>query len=333
MSPRIRLSTLKFLVILFPLGAGLFLTVLGAAKLSEANIVPIKQWTTPYGFLVFSSTQLQSLESHVWIEGINIKDDTVICNIPFSFRLTNASSEEQILGFQLPCTADFLTSMEPGESSFSINGTIGDDLVRVELVDEKAVLIGEEKISIVYARFVALQNVVDYSGRLYCNSKGLTSRQGFSTYNMVFSISKSKPSAHESIFDYCPRAYTYYGKNLTLLVGMTVPQGCEVRQMQPSPSGEHVFAPMEHVSGDFSTRLVWYNLSEFGSMEFPHPASESLTVSIESLAESELRNRLLFDSGLYMGLGVGLIFSGIHELLKVASEVSLHFEPSKKQVT
>ncbi|MDH5451460.1 MAG: hypothetical protein OEX77_11315 [Candidatus Bathyarchaeota archaeon] len=36
---------------------------------------------------------------------------------------------------------------------------------------------------------------------------------------------------------------------------------------------------------------------------------------------SEMRGRLLFDSGLYMGLGVGLFFSGIHEALKVVGEL------------
>jgi len=323
MPSRIRLSTLRLLVIFFPLGAGLFLTVSGVAKLNEANIIPLEQWTTPYGFLVFSSTQLQNVESHVWIENINIKDDAALFNIPFSFRLTNASSEEQILGFQLPCTAELLDTLEPSESSFIINGTKEDDLVPVEIVNKRTVLVEEERISIVYAKFAALQDIVYYSGHFYCTSKGFISRQGFSTYNLVFSISKSKPSTHETVFDYCPNAYTYYGKDLTLLVGLTVPQGCEIKRMQPSPSGEHVL-------GDSCTRLVWYNLTEFGSFEFPHPASESLIVSMENLVESELRNRLFFDSGLYMGLGVGLIFSGIHEVLKVASEVRSHVEPSKQ---
>ena len=321
MPSRIRLSTLKFLVILFPLVAGIFLTISGVAKLNEANIIPVKQWTTPYGFLVFSSTQLQNVESHIWMENINIKEDTTLCNIPFSFKLTNASSEEQILGFQLPCTVELKNPFEPEKSGFVINGTKGNDLVAVEVSDQRTVFVEDEKISIVYAKFVALQDIVDYSGNLHCTSKGFTSKQGFSTYNLVFLISKSKPSAHQTIFDYFPNAYTYYGKELNLLVGVTVPQGCEVRRTQPYPSGEHVLK-------DSTTRLVWYNLPEFETMEFPHATSESLTVSMEYLAESELRNRLLFDSGLYMGLGVGLIFSGIHELLKVASETKSHVQPS-----
>jgi hypothetical protein len=191
--------------------------------------------------------------------------------------------------------------------------------------------IEEEKISIVYTRFAALQGVVDYSGYMRFASRGFMSKQGFSTYNLVLSISKSRASAHETVFDSCPNACTYYGKDLTLLVAVTVPQGCEVRRTQPSPSGEHVFVPEEHVPGYSSTRLIWYNLPEFGSMEYVHPASESLTVSIENVSESELRNRLLFDSGLYMGLGVGLIFSGIYEVLKFAPEVSAHIESSRKQ--
>jgi hypothetical protein len=56
-------STLRFIVIIFPILIGTILTGVGTLKLSEANLVPTEQWKTPYGLLVFSTVPLESLLS------------------------------------------------------------------------------------------------------------------------------------------------------------------------------------------------------------------------------------------------------------------------------
>ncbi|MEM2112171.1 MAG: hypothetical protein QXX08_09920 [Candidatus Bathyarchaeia archaeon] len=50
------------------------------------------------------------------------------------------------------------------------------------------------------------------------------------------------------------------------------------------------------------------------------PTSDIIRIRFELLGESELRNRLHFDSGLYLGLDIGLVISGIHEALKFITE-------------
>jgi hypothetical protein len=44
-------------------------------------------------------------------------------------------------------------------------------------------------------------------------------------------------------------------------------------------------------------------------------------MSFENNVESELRDHLLFDSGLYMGLGVSLIFGGLYEAIKICTDI------------
>lgn len=43
-------------------------------------------------------------------------------------------------------------------------------------------------------------------------------------------------------------------------------------------------------------------------------------MSFEIPEKREVKERLIFDSGLYLGLGVSLILSGIYEALKIRAE-------------
>jgi hypothetical protein len=46
------------------------------------------------------------------------------------------------------------------------------------------------------------------------------------------------------------------------------------------------------------------------------------TMNFENNVEAELRDHLLFDSGLYMGLGVSLIFGGLFEAIKIGTDIA-----------
>jgi len=308
---------LKSLVVLFPIGAGLFLTNLGVVKLNEASTIPIKRLTTPYGFLVFSSTQLQRAGLGIWIgdQFFSIKNDTVSGLMPFSFELINASSGEQAIGFQLPGFAEFSTADLHPKRGFRIEGDNGQGKVSVEVIDEKAVLVEETKTSIVYAKFVALPNVVNYEGTIFLTWKGLIAKEGFSTYNIMLPVAKSNETLQEAVYDYFPRVYAYYGNDVGFMIGIQLPEDCELKRVYPLPNGEQVMP-------GGGVRLFWdSSRPEFEKLDFPHPLSELITVNIEIHSESELRNRLFFDSGLYMGLGISLVFSGIYEALKFTIEL------------
>jgi len=208
--------------------------------------------------------------------------------------------------------------MEPEvnpERGFMIEGYNEQGKVSVEVTDERAVLVEEAEISIVYAKFVALPNVFHYEGRVVLTWKGFIAREGYSTYSMVFRVATSKETVHQAVYDYFPEAYAYYGDDLSLDIMMRLPEDCELRRVYPLPDGE------EAMPGGGGGRLVWKaHRPEFRTSGAPHPISELITVNFELRSESELRNRLFFDSGLYMGLGVSLVFGGIHEALKVAME-------------
>lgn len=78
----------------------------------------------------------------------------------------------------------------------------------------------------------------------------------------------------------------------------------------------------QYLQGGESKDFFW----GFGSREIEEwlaaewrdeTASAAFSVSFELPEKREVKERLIFDSGLYLGLGVSLILSGIYEALKI----------------
>jgi len=118
---------------------------------------------------------------------------------------------------------------------------------------------------------------------------------------------------HSAVQEFSPDIRTYYGKSLgTTRIGVSVPQGSEVKRISPLPSEEiaQIGEEGRFVSWEFIIPVVEKLVKRLG------PNVITITVSVEVREKTELRNRLLFDSGLYMSLGIGLIISGIHEAWK-----------------
>jgi hypothetical protein len=115
-------------------------------------------------------------------------------------------------------------------------------------------------------------------------------------------------------------------------LGLSIQLGddCEVRRIYPLPSEEKVIGP-PHIRDpsplpggrtiECGPDQLKFRISEYDAGALNFIVSELITVSFELRSETELRNRLLFDTGLYMDLGVSLVFGGIHEALKIAAEL------------
>ena len=54
--------------------------------------------------------------------------------------------------------------------------------------------------------------------------------------------------------------------------------------------------------------------------EMPGSVVDAVVAYFELSSVAEQRNRFLFEAGIYTGLGVSLIFSGLHEALKYLEE-------------
>jgi len=72
---RLTKNIAKIVIVVFPIVAGLFLTILGALELYNATVVPIPKWEAPYGFLLFSSAKSELKELFVEFEKISVETD------------------------------------------------------------------------------------------------------------------------------------------------------------------------------------------------------------------------------------------------------------------
>ena len=87
--------SLKSFIKLFPIVTGIVLTGLGIINMSEANLVPVEEWSSPYGLLVFSSEPLSNVNIH-----LNIRltlNDLMSQRIPTNMELSFELAEPHVL--------------------------------------------------------------------------------------------------------------------------------------------------------------------------------------------------------------------------------------------
>ena len=147
--------------------------------------------------------------------------------------------------------------------------------------------------------------------------EGPIRRDSFSVFTIALPFTLGlEPSAINYPYKQIPNIhYIYYADNLDLSVTMEFPWDFEIKQSFPSTE-----MVMTEIGSD-ALGIFWEPKISAAGKPVSGKHLQIIMVEFEVNRLSELRDRLLFDSGLYMGLGVGLLFSGIHEALKVIGEL------------
>jgi len=123
--------------------------------------------------------------------------------------------------------------------------------------------------------------------------------KSFSNYMITIPLADSEGDTREEVFKRLPNASVYY-------------EGIRVK----------IIPPVQSLAQTLQTRssILW-DIANPNVMVTPD-TTYHFTMSFENKVESEQRDHLLFDSGLYMGLGVSLIFGGLYEAIKILSDVA-----------
>lgn len=318
----------KSIAVIFPILIGALLTGWGTAKLGEANLVPVEQWNAPYGLLVFSSEQLSTAYVHVGV-GVSpshIEGNMVPADVEFNFGWEwgdpkYAIPEEVTVGVQFPFGVVNYRNFEILER---------EDEQPIPSTDKKVIVTGEEGVSssIFYVRFNPLQehDWQYYVLRIAFDWEGALRRESFSVFTISLPVLLGlEPEGLDYPYEQCPNVhYTYYGANLELTVGMEFPWDFEIKQSFP-PTG----VVMTEIGGD-ARNMFWEPKIYASGNRLSGKLLQMIMVEFEVTRLAEMRDRLLFDSGLYMGLGVGLVLSGIHEALKAGAELKRRHRTGSK---
>jgi hypothetical protein len=285
--------------------------------MNEANIFPVEPWHAPYGFLVSGSEQLDTqgpIRVHVEIfpKAPAFERNQMEAAISVFFglpkNLTLNTIDEVVVGFQLP----YWVVLE--SRSISAEGTE----VSVSIVDEELIVLEETgkdgvkvATSIFYAKFNPLR---DFDSQRYMLHFGFyweksLHRDSYSSFTLTFPVAISNVSARNTVYENCPTACVYIGDSFSLHIETHLPWDVSVKSAShPTLSLAEIGRPTRPVVLEPSITDKW--------REVDFPYTEVIMLELEHTGLSGQRDRLLYDSGLYVGLGVGLLISGIHEALK-----------------
>lgn len=314
MFPKHSFHILKLLVVVFPVVAGLFLTSLGVVKLNQASEKPIPKPLAPYGILAFSSEELDSARSSLGfvLDDMKIKENLVLAKIGTVFCFLNSSTEQEpshevTFGFQVPYNVELLDCYVRAFSK------ITNSWIELGIKDENVIFVENCSTSLIYLKFVAPPDqlkIHQYVVTVIFHWRNFIIKRGFSTYDIIVPFSTATFNvANTYLPNVNPAGFS------ELVFGTYFPPESEIRETFPFPTEETM-------KGFATTRYILWSLGELGlSTEESGPSSKLVRIRLELPEESELRGRLMFDSGLYMGLGVSLIFSGVHEALKLTMEL------------
>ena len=295
----------RLAVVLFPLLAGSFLLCLGTDKLNQAYFQR-GEWVAPNGLLAFSSMQAQVSWAHLGMHAMSPKNGLTETYLDYDLRLQSGFAPgEQVGGFQIPYNISSL--------NFTVTVSSGHgDSVAVAILDQRTISVEEPATAtIVYGKFQVPANAATCHMFLNFQWEGLFVREGFSSYALMVPFANSNETVHSKVFEYCPNAVALFD-NVPFMVEIEIPYDSELKGSFPAPDTQEI------TTGKPQGNLVWYyNIT---ATPWGMPSSNQFKVEFEVPSDAELRNRLFFDSGLYMGLGTSLIFSGIYEGLKSAED-------------
>jgi hypothetical protein len=138
---------------------------------------------------------------------------------------------------------------------------------------------------------------------------GAVSRTGYTSYELSVPFSNSDSEAALAVR---PDACWIGGEPLVSL-NVDLPLDCKVVESIPQPVGESIYW-RETALGHRS--LILEDMVRFGSPN-GYPLLQSFRVVFELPGLRERYDRLVFDSGLFLGVGIQFLLAGVYDAVKM----------------
>jgi hypothetical protein len=301
--------SIRILVIVFPILTGVSATIYGLYLYNSTQIFYHEDRPVPPGFLVFSSMELTSANLSIQIIEVNFAQGrsdkaAMICD----FDLASTLKDDQTIGLQIPYVLEEII-----DSKFDVQ------VSKREIVRETSPRTDggqQTEITIVYFTFKPNQAVTHYSFNIFFNWSGFVSKTDYAEYKIVVPFARDERALHSSIGAILPNAkirYVTQGEfdHASVLINAEA----TVKQAFPMPNS------VMGLHGYTAQMLTWELSHKSGVLgEEVAPSLDEVVAYFEISSEAEQRNSSLYGAGIFTGLGVSLLFSGIYEALKVLEE-------------
>ena len=309
MSKKSLARSLRILVIVFPILTGVFATIYGLYLYNRTQIFYHEDRPIPPGFLVFSSMELTSVNLSIQIIDLNFERGRsdkagMICE----FDLASSLTDDQTIGLQIPYVLEEII-----DSQFDVQVSKREIIREISPQTDGG---KQTEITIVYFRFKPNQGVTHYSFNVFFNWSGFVSKTDYAEYKLVIPFARDERALHSSIGSTLPNARIHYvTRNESDHAFVLVNAEANVKEAFPVPDsvlGLH----------GYTAQMLTWELSHKGEIMGKEvaPSLDEVVAYFEISSKAEQRNSSLYGAGIFTGLGVSLLFSGVYEALKTVEE-------------
>ena len=303
MAPRYSRRTLvQAAVVYFPLIVGLVFTAVGVGDFLELSRGPPAATLPYYGILPFAYGDISANNITFVVESVSLDGGYADCTLDTEVG-TNPEGNVT-LGLQVPNKVDF--------AFFKI---IGFDEEKKEIYyggDASAEWVEAEGVTIMSYTFKPVSKSDIYRVLLSFRWYGVAEKTSYTSYELLVPFSNSDSSALSAAR---PEAIPMGGNPFVSLM-VELPPDSRVTEAVPQPVGETIYWRNE-TGGHRS--LVMEGYVPFGLPQ-GYSLLQSFRVGFEVPSLSQRYDSLVFDSGLFLGVGVQFLIAGLYDAIKMREE-------------
>jgi hypothetical protein len=304
MPARLSRRSLQAAMVYFPLVVGVVFTALGAMYSLEVSQVHQAVTLPYYGVLPFASRDFEADELTFEVTSISLEEGYVDCMLEGQVAVQGEG--EIMFGLQVPHRVE--------SAFFKVIGLDDEKSQEIYYTGDAVIeWMPEEDASVMYYEFKPESKHPMFTVMVSFRWFGAVSRIGYTSYELAVPFSNSDSEAALAVR---PDACWLGGEPLVSL-RVDLPVDCRVVESIPQPVGESIYW-REWAPGHRS--LILESNVRFG-MPQGYPLLQSFRVVFELPGLRERYDRLVFDSGLFLGVGVQFLLAGIYDAVKMREKV------------
>ena len=297
----------KIVTVYFPLVVGVILTALGALYFIEVSQAQPAIKLPHYGILPFSSREFGADLITFEVTSISLEGGYV--DFAYDAETYVKEGEETItFGLQMPYKVD--------GAFFKVVGLDNDKKEVYYTGDAEVRWMPEKDISIIYYEFQPQSKYPYYRTQISGRWSNPVIKRGYSSFELMVPFSNSDSDALEGVkpgmFWIYPNRNNTSG-DLKVSLKANLPIGSEITESVPQLKGEVIYWT-EQNGGHRS--VVLEDQVGFGR-PYGNPVLQSFRIEFEQQSLREQYDRLVFNSGLFLGVGIQFLIAGLYDAIKL----------------
>jgi len=287
-------------MVYFPLAVGIVFTGLGIMYSMEVSQAHQAVALPYYGVLPFASREFEADDVTFEVTSISLEDGYSDCVL--TERVDVHVDGDLMFGVQVPRRVE--------GAFFKVVGLDDEKTREIYYAGDAAVEWEQEgDVSIMWFEFKPESSHPSFSVEVQFRWLGAVSRVEYASYELSVPLSNSDS---EAVLLVRPDARWLGGEPL-VSVRVDLPVDCRVVESIPPAVGESIYW-REWAPGHRS--LILEDGVRFG-MPSGYPLLQSFRVVFEVPGLRERYDRLVFDSGLFLGVGVQFLLAGVYDAVKM----------------